>query len=406
MAILKTEFGGDRGDLFLLALKTSALTLITFGIYRFWAKTRLRRWYWSAVRPGGVPMEYTGTALEKLTGFLFAIILLALVLTLANLAGIMTTIQIMDDMPGAFVGAIAALPLAVFPLWFIARYRARRYILSRTRWRSIRFGMSAGAWGYAWRACMYWVLTVLTLGLMWPLKTFQLEKYLTDRTWFGNARFTQHGSALRLYGPLLPFLFCVWGAIGLGIYGAMNMTVTMVGAIPVTRGETWVAWVILALVPFMFLFGLYYRVASIRIMGALKTLGDGIEFDIHPKTRRIIRIYFFGYWKTYLAAGFVSNVVFGMVFGALWVTGNYSPDMLVNPPINVTIALGVLTYLLIMLMVQTFRQTFIVYPLVAHVSETLEIDQPELLNGIRQRASDSRTDAGGFAEALDAGAAF
>jgi uncharacterized membrane protein YjgN (DUF898 family) len=66
--------------------------------------------------------------------------------------------------------------LAVAPLWFFAAYRARRYKMARTRWRSIRFGMEKGAWGYALRAIGHWFLTIATLGLLLPRQTFYLEK--------------------------------------------------------------------------------------------------------------------------------------------------------------------------------------------------------------------------------------
>ncbi|NQW12845.1 MAG: DUF898 family protein, partial [Rhodobacter sp.] len=57
--ILETDYAGTRRSLFWLALKTSVLTVLTVGFYRFWAKTRVRRFYWSAIRPGGFPLEYT-----------------------------------------------------------------------------------------------------------------------------------------------------------------------------------------------------------------------------------------------------------------------------------------------------------------------------------------------------------
>ncbi|MEL7177381.1 MAG: DUF898 family protein, partial [Pseudomonadota bacterium] len=65
---LGTEFVGRKGPYFWLSLKTGVLTILTLGFYRFWMKTRLRRYMWSAIRPGGHPMEYLGTPLEKLLG--------------------------------------------------------------------------------------------------------------------------------------------------------------------------------------------------------------------------------------------------------------------------------------------------------------------------------------------------
>ena len=57
---LATTYAGRRAGLFWLALKTSILTVLTLGIYRFWMKTRLRRYYWSSIRPGNTPLEYVG----------------------------------------------------------------------------------------------------------------------------------------------------------------------------------------------------------------------------------------------------------------------------------------------------------------------------------------------------------
>ena len=57
---LTTDFAGRRAGLFWLALKASLITVLTLGLYRFWMKTRLRRYYWSSIRPGGLPLEYAG----------------------------------------------------------------------------------------------------------------------------------------------------------------------------------------------------------------------------------------------------------------------------------------------------------------------------------------------------------
>ena len=163
MSALKTEFTGEKGDLFALALRTGLLTVVTLGIYRFWQKTRLRRWYWSSVRPGGMPFEYTGTPQEKLMGFLVAVIVLAGYLALVNIAGMFVAVRLSTSAPDIVMVAAACAPIALVPVVFVARYRARRDILSRTSWLGVRFGMDAGAWGYAWRACLYWLLTLLTL---------------------------------------------------------------------------------------------------------------------------------------------------------------------------------------------------------------------------------------------------
>ena len=41
---LEGRYGGQRGPIFLLVLQTGILTVLTLGIYRFWAKSRVRRY--------------------------------------------------------------------------------------------------------------------------------------------------------------------------------------------------------------------------------------------------------------------------------------------------------------------------------------------------------------------------
>ncbi len=397
MSALKTDFGGDRGDLFTLMLRTSFLTVVTFGIYRFWRTTRLRRWYWSSIRPGGVPLEYTGTPQEKLAGFFVAVIVLALYIALFNLAGLFVAFSLSENDLSYLTFAIGSAPLALVPVILAARYRARRYILSRSTWLGIRFGMDGGAWGYAWRACMYWVLTLATLGLLWPLKTFQLEKYLTDRTWYGTARFHQHGSPFMLYLLALPFY--VLGAVIAGV-------IVLIGLETDTATQGWYALSLPVFAILLLVSGIYFRVASVRAMAGLKELGDGMEFGLEPRTGRLLRIHVFGNLISLILVSFVSPVILGLVVGFLYLIGQVDADAITNTPPNLAGFMAVLTWITVFILYGVFRQVFVTYPTVAHVAETLEVEEPAVLHGIRQRARDNNREAGGFAEALDVGAAF
>jgi len=138
---LKTDFAGRRWPLFRLALVTSIWTVLTLGFYRFWMKTRLRRWYWSSVRPGGLPMEYVGDPLEKLLGFFIAVVIMAFYIGIVNLLLMFFSLSLL----GSNFTAYAVSFIGVIPIWFFANYRARRYVLARTRWRGVRFGLEPGA---------------------------------------------------------------------------------------------------------------------------------------------------------------------------------------------------------------------------------------------------------------------
>lgn len=131
-------YHGQGKPLFWLSFKTTLLTFLTLGIYRFWAKTHIRRYIWSSTAPGYDPFEHTGTGVEKLIGFLIAMVVLAVYLgitqVLLTFIGFSLTDIAADPeaAPEQIIKTIIATYvtlLAVAPLIFFAQYRARRYML-------------------------------------------------------------------------------------------------------------------------------------------------------------------------------------------------------------------------------------------------------------------------------------
>ena len=49
-----------RPGLLRIAMGNAILNVLTLMIYRFWARTRVRRHVWSCVHINGEPLEYTG----------------------------------------------------------------------------------------------------------------------------------------------------------------------------------------------------------------------------------------------------------------------------------------------------------------------------------------------------------
>jgi uncharacterized membrane protein YjgN (DUF898 family) len=118
------RFIGPEPAYWQLRIKGAALLLVTLGIYRFWLLTDVRRFLWSNTEIAGETLEYDGLATELLLGFLFAIaILVPIYVALA-----MVTLAF--EWPD-YISALGGLALlAVFGEF--ARYRARRYRLTRT----------------------------------------------------------------------------------------------------------------------------------------------------------------------------------------------------------------------------------------------------------------------------------
>ncbi|HEX9597499.1 MAG TPA: DUF898 family protein, partial [Anaerolineales bacterium] len=133
-----------RRGLFSLSVVNFLLTLITLSIYRFWAKTKVRRHIWSSVHINGEPLEYTGTGKELFLGALVVFLLFILPLVLLAVGA---TLWLGPQHP--LVGTLqVAATVLVLLLTGMAIYRARHYRLSRTLWRGIRGTLVGSAWTY------------------------------------------------------------------------------------------------------------------------------------------------------------------------------------------------------------------------------------------------------------------
>ena len=97
--------------------------------------------------------------------------------------------------PNALQG-FASFPLFVLFYGFaqFAIYRARRYRLTRTVWRGVRFWMDGSGWAYAWRAMLWGLLMVVTLGLALPWREAALERYKMSHSYYGDLQGSFEGS--------------------------------------------------------------------------------------------------------------------------------------------------------------------------------------------------------------------
>ncbi len=415
---------GNRSALFWLALKSGFWTVLTLGFYRFWMKTRLRRWYWSSIRPGGHPLEYVGDPLEKLLGFFIAVVILTFYIGIVNLLLMFVSFSFFQS---SFVGYFASF-LGVIPVWFYAQYRARRYVLGRTRWRGVRFGLEKGAWGYAWRALVHWVITICTLGVLWPRMTFWLEKYKTDRTYFGSAKLVQGGRWQILIPAAMPFAAGVLALGGLLVW-MIYLAPMMPGAEELledlmdTAGAAlrlnyipsgWVGvWRLYLFIPiFMLLIygAVHYRFVSKRILTDHKH-SEGVQMRSRLNGLRISMIYVLGTTIAYTILLFGVLAILGLAIGLLGPEAFFEEQMGMADPLGdlprwMSLVIIAVLYLSVFLFWSVLHHAFVTYPLMRHMSVTLSLVNIAGLAQVSQRARDEFAEAEGFAEALDLGAAI
>jgi uncharacterized membrane protein YjgN (DUF898 family) len=175
---LPVSFSGDRGEYRRLVTRGAGLELITVGFYRFWLATDIRRHLWSNTLIDGDAAEYTGRGRELLIGFLFALAILVPVYLVYFIVGLEVE----------RFKTFASVPLFLFFYLFgqFAVYRARRYRLTRTVWRGVRFWMDGSGWAYAMQAALWGLLALITLGLALPWREAALERYKMRHCYYGD----------------------------------------------------------------------------------------------------------------------------------------------------------------------------------------------------------------------------
>jgi uncharacterized membrane protein YjgN (DUF898 family) len=198
---------------------SSIFTLLTLTLFRFWARTIVRRRLWADTTIGGEPLEYTGRGMELFIGFLIAIFTVMLPIVGALLAA-----QFFLDPIGAAV-VFLGVYLLMFILIGVALFLARRYQLSRTMWRGVRFEQRGSPWLYGLVAFGYGLLTVITFGWFAPAMRLRLEKRLWSNAYFGDMPFAYDNSKEARTEPVyvsyilaIVGVFLFYGALFGGMY--------------------------------------------------------------------------------------------------------------------------------------------------------------------------------------------
>src|SRR5690606_2918883 len=282
-ALHTLEYVGPTGTMFKIFYKNLVLSIVTFGIYRFWAKTRERRFLWSNTHVDGEGFEYTGTGKELFLGFLKAVAILVPLFLALQLLGLL----LLGDAAEQVVGAVQG--LLIFILVYVGTFAARRYRMSRTTWRGIRMQQDGSPWRYAAMALKGLFLSIVTLGLYFPFMQTALTRYETANLRFGAKPFvfTGHGwtifrqflvlwvSALALVAAVIGVMAGLQGSYDLAAMPSLSLGLSLIP---------------LAMILAIFAMGFHYQARFARFR-AENTRLDGLEFSMPDLTGwRIFRL--------------------------------------------------------------------------------------------------------------------
>jgi len=209
-AASRLSFHGKGGELFVIYLINIFLSLVTVGMYYFWGKVKIRNYLFSRTEFRQERFVFHGTGKELLIGFLKALVLFFIPLY-ALTAG-PTLLGTGPVIQAVATGLTYGIVMVFVP---VAMVGARRYRLSRTSWRGIRFSFRGQAWDFIKIFGLGSILSTLTLGLYFPFFDAKRYDFMVSRSYFGNRKFDFSGRGRDLFRPFLLAILLTLPTLGL-----------------------------------------------------------------------------------------------------------------------------------------------------------------------------------------------
>lgn len=394
----RLRYTGNGGRVFAIAMTGAVLTFLTLGIYRFWLRTRLRRYHWSRFEIDGEPLQYTGRPLELLIGALIAIVLLGLYVSAAYaLVNYLSLTAMQDDfLTASSLALFIGVPMA--PFWPYAAYQSQRYNLSRLNWRGVRFGLEPAAWRYSRLALFWGAAQILSLGLLTPMADVAKRRFITERMRFGDVRFGFNARPWRLVGPFLPVVIFAFGLIyalyEVGEYGEPNPYDDVYG------GMIMIAFAMLALT---YLAWMYYRAMRLGYFLRCTTV-DGAALQTTLSGKRVFGIAL-GAGAVALLCAWLLLIGAAALFAEYWFTlyreFSWALDQAGLAWETFEIFLTTVGVLALIGVFQACREAFYFTAVLRAAAEETRIGDIAALEAARQSARGDHGGAEGFADALD-----
>ena len=194
------QFTGRGGEYFRIWIVNLLLTIVTLGIYSAWAKVRRLRYFYGNTLLAGSSFEYHGQPMQILKGRMIAASVL------------IPYLAVQYFFPP---WDLLFIPVFLIALPFLV-VKSRLFTSRMTSWRNIRFDFVGS---YARAAGVYlglMLLTILTLGLLFPYWTCARQRFLIGNTRFGASQFDFRARASDYYIATLIASVIMGGGVFVG----------------------------------------------------------------------------------------------------------------------------------------------------------------------------------------------
>jgi uncharacterized membrane protein YjgN (DUF898 family) len=200
------QFFGQGSELFKINIVNMLLTLVTLGLYYPWAKANRLKYVYSQTEFKRSRFSFLGTGTEMFKGYIKVYIGVAIFASLfiySQISGNQTL----------FFATYGVFYLFILLLIPFAIHGALKYRMSRSSWRSIRFGYRGKTMEFFKKYITGLILTILTCGIYSSWFEIELYRYMYGNMRFGDVEMKYKGDGgdlflLNLKGIILTMITC------------------------------------------------------------------------------------------------------------------------------------------------------------------------------------------------------
>jgi uncharacterized membrane protein YjgN (DUF898 family) len=292
-SIYKVEFTGSGKEYFKIWIVNLLLSIVTLGIYSAWAKVRRNKYFYRNTRIAGSSFDYHGRPLAILKGRLIAV---------ALLAALFFSKQFSVELY-----LVALLVVAIVLPWLIARSFAFR--LYNTSWRGIRMRFHGSVIEAYSVALIYGFLTIISLGLCFPLFYRQMRIYFMNNAAFGTTKAELDVSVGNVYGVfvktgLISFLLAILTGLALTLFFKFAGAYSFQGGRP---SRTMIIFMVIVVMAMYLLYRVivqsFFRTRMTNLMWEHTRVGI-LCFESHQRARDLSSIIASNAILTFLTLGF------------------------------------------------------------------------------------------------------
>lgn len=217
------KFHGKGYDLFSIFIVNILLIIATLGIYYFWGKVKIKRYLYSQLEFDGDRFTFHGKGRELFIGGIIGLFLLGITV------GIQHFLETSEDkylIAGSII--LFLFMFSLIPMIFVL---SRRYYLSRSSWRGIRFSFRGKISSFYRVVFRGFFLTMVTFGFYTPFFRNRIKHFFIENSYFGTQKFSYSGNGNEVFKQYAKAFFLYVPVTALVIFLVISIIGVLLGLV-------------------------------------------------------------------------------------------------------------------------------------------------------------------------------